>query len=284
MKQATNHGYNEFKSIFEKFDINLNTMSLNFSYDYAYACIMVQMFKTGMHILESAEKRGGTPIIAHSLYQSISKSMNDAEVENTYQDNDVWKVLKNNGKYYLQSRMLGSLLPLKDTWNLRFLGFENRKSICMITPDRLISKKGNGIQINMLIEYDAGNETYSDFRQRKQSNYPVTNHSILQINGREYDVFTFEDPSKYQNMGGAKGYYITTCLKYSPETGAKIESPIEINFNGSVNTGPGYYALTNMYNRINKDINVGILIDSSKEIFKEASDFIFSYLNDVIFE
>ena len=277
-------GYYEFKQMLEKFDIDLNIISLNFLYDYAYACIMVQMFKTGMYILESAEKRGGAPAAANSLYQSISKSANDVEIKNTYQEKDVWRVIKNNNNYYLQSRMLGSLLPLKETWGLRVFGIENRKSICIITPDELISKKGREIQINILIEYDIGNETYFDFRQRKQNNFPITNHSVLQINNQEYDVFTFEDPSKYQNMGGAKGYYITTCLKYSPKTGVKIELPIEMNFSGSGNDGPHYYRISDFYNRINKDINVGILVDSSEEIFEEASDFIFAYLENIIFE
>jgi hypothetical protein len=40
----------------------------------------------------------------------------------------------------------------------------------------------------------------------------------------------------------------------------------------------------NYFNRINQSINIGILVDSSDEIFNEASDFIFEYLENIIIE
>jgi hypothetical protein len=180
---------------------------------------------------------------------------------------------------------LGSLFPLAPAWNIRTTGIENRKSLCMIIPDRLLSKQRRLIGITVLIEYDLRNLSYDEFAAEKRSAYPVIEQTELTIGSHNYNVFIFEDKSVYQNMGGAKGLYITTNIQYRENNNIGIELPIEFNFNNSEgNEGISYYTLTNYFYRVNQGINIGILVDSSNEIYEEAFEFICNYLERVIFE
>jgi hypothetical protein len=150
-----------------------------------------------------------------------------------------------------------------------------------------MSRKNNSIGISILVEFNLNNTiSYDDFLEEKHNMYPVVEQSRKTIGNHEYDIMVFEDTAKYQNMGGMRGYYITTRVEYKDKSNSGIEMPIEIEFNSSsAETGKSsYYALKDYFNRINQNINVGILVDSSVEIFEEASDFIFQYLEYVIFE
>ncbi|MDR1451518.1 MAG: hypothetical protein LBI57_04195, partial [Helicobacteraceae bacterium] len=204
---------------------------------------------------------------------------------NNYTDSQTWEILKSNNEYYLRSRILGSLFPLVPTWNVRMIGLANKKSFCMIIPDRILSKQKHQIGISILIEFNLNNLSYDEFIDEKCSTYPIIEHKERIIGSHHYDVFTYEDKSKYQNMGGSKGLYITTCVQYQENKNIGIELPIEINLNNSQgNDSVSYYSLSDYFYRINQSINIGILVDASDEIYDEASEFIFNYLAKVIFE
>jgi hypothetical protein len=276
-------GYNQYKLILNLYSDNLNSYTIDFLYDYAYACIMVQMPNSAMKIYELAAKNGGTPLASNRFYKSIEKGFKDAIIGNIYADKDVWEIIKSNDIYYLRSRMFGSLFPLMETWAVRMTGLNNNnKSFCAINPDQLISKNNNSIGITILIEFDLNNQPYDDFLKEKHNIYPVVEQTKKTIGNHKYDIIIYEDKTKYRNMGGARGYYIATCVEYKNKSNSSIEIPIE--FNNTSKDGLNYYPLMNYFNRINQSINIGILLDSSNEIFNEASDFIFEYLEDIIIE
>jgi hypothetical protein len=116
--------------------------------------------------------------------------------------------------------------------------------------------------------------------------YPVIEQAEYIICNRNYNVFTLEDKSKYQNMGGMKGSYITTCVQYQENKNIGIELPIEINnFDADQKSdNTSYYPLSNFFSRINQNINIGILVDASNEIYDESLEFILNYLEKTIFE
>jgi hypothetical protein len=242
---------------------------------------MVQMPNTAMEIYELAAKNGGTPLASNRLYEIIGQGLKDAEISETYADKDIWEVIKSGNDYYSRNRMFGTLLPLVTTWNVRMTGLNNGKSFCIITPDRLTSEKNNSISITIMLEFDLNNLSYDDFLKEQYNRFPITAQTKKIIGNREYDIMVFEDKTKYQNMGGSHGYFITTHTEYKNQSNSGIEMPIDIR-NGS--TTGGYYPQKDYFNRINQNINIGILVDSSDEIFDEASDFIFDYLESIIIE
>jgi hypothetical protein len=275
-------GYNQYKLILNLYSDNLNSYPIDFLFDYAYACIVVQMPNSAMEIYELAAKNGGTPLASNGLYKSIEKEFKDAIISNIYADKEIWEIMKSNDIYYLRSRMFGSLFPLMETWAVRMTGLDNNKSFCIITPDQLISKNNNSIGITILIEFNLNNLSYDDFLKEKLRIYPVVEQTKKVIGNHKYDIIIYEDKTKYRNMGGARGYYIAACAAYKNKSNSGIEIPIEFN---NASTGRlNYYPLMNYFNRINQSINIGILVDSSNEIFNEASDFIFGYLEDIIIE
>ena len=281
----TTNGYNEFKKILDTFGNNLNFYPVEFLDDYAYACILNQMLKTGMEIYEFSAERKGIPVSSNSLYTSTEKSFLEPLPDNNYTDSQTWEILKSNNGYYLRSRILGSLFPLVPTWNIRTTGLDNKVCFCLITPDRLLSKQNRQIGISILVEYNLNNMAYDAFTAEKRSTYPVTEQKEISIGPHKYNVYTFEDKSKYQNMGGAKGLYITTCIQYQKNKTIGIELPIEFNSNSSQGeNNVQYYRLEDCFYRINQNINIAILVDSSNEIYDKASEFIFKYLERVVFE
>jgi len=242
------NGYNEFKKIFIIFNNNMSFYPLEYLDDYAYACIINQMFKTGMEIYEYTAERRKIPVSSNRLYGTVEKSFSKPLYDNNYSETQVWEIIKNNNEYYLRSRMLGTLLPLVPTWGLNIFGLNNKKSFCMITPDRLLSKQKNYIGISILIEYDLNNTSYDRFIAEKRSSFPVTEKKEFIIGSQKYDVFIFEDNSRYQNMGGAKGLYITTSVKYSENKKIGIELPLEFNFNNSQDGNSlSYYTISNCF-------------------------------------
>ena len=280
-----NKNRNEFKHIFYTFEDNLKSYPVEFLDDFAFACIMNQMSKTGMEVYELSAERKGIPASSYTMYRSVERSFSQPLSDNNYTNTQVWEVLRSNNEYYLRSRILGSLFPLIPAWSIRTTGLENKKCFCFITPDRLLSKQGRQIGITLLVEYDLNNLSYGDFIAQKRSIYPVIEQTEFIIGSHNYNVFIFEDKSMYQNMGGAKGLYITTCVPYQENQYIGIELPIEFNFNDSQgDDGVNYYALTNYFYRINQNINIGILVDSSNEIYDEAFEFIFNFLESALFE
>jgi hypothetical protein len=156
-------GYNEFKKIFDIFNNDFDFYPLDFLNDYAYACIMVQMPKTGMEIYELSAGRGGTPLSSNGLYKSIAKCFLVPSSDGDYTDRQTWEIIKSNNEYHLRSRMLGSLFPLSSTWNIRITRLNNKKSFCIIKPDRLLSKQNHQIGITILIEFNLENLSYDEF-------------------------------------------------------------------------------------------------------------------------
>jgi hypothetical protein len=275
-------GYNEFLQIKNLFNTRLENYPAYFLNDVAYACIMVQMFENALLYYELAAKIGGTSLDSNRMYTNLRNSFLNASVNNEYSQTDVWQVFRSSDRYYLRSRMFSSLFPLNPSWNINILGLNNRKSFCIITPERLISPKNNAIGITILIEYNLTGDSYENFLREKINMYPVISQRKQTIGNREYDILVYEDKSKYTNMDGMRGYYISTQLRFNNQDNASIELPIEINLTGE--NGASYYTIGNIYRRINQNINIGILVDSSVEIFDEATKFIFNFLNEMVIE
>lgn len=274
-------GYHQYKEIFNLFSNDLNSYSVNFLNDYAYACFMVQMPKTAMKIYELAAKNGGMPLSSNRLYEVIGQGFKDAEMSVTYTDKEIWEMIKSGDDYYVRNRMFGILLPVMSTWNVRMTGFNNGKSFCIITPDKLTSEKNNEIGITIMLEFDLNNLSYDDYLKEQYNRFPITAQTKKTISNHEYDIMVFEDETKYQNMGGSHGYFITTFAEYKNQSNSSIEIPLEFN---NITSPVSYHPLKNYYNRIHQKINIGILVDSSDEIFNEASDFIFEYVESIIIE
>jgi len=274
-------GYNEFVQIQTRFNKRPEEYSAYFINDLALACLMVQMYENALYYFDLAAGMSGSPA-ANTVHANLRNSFRDASAGNEYPRNSVWQVMKSNDRFYLLSRMLGSLIPINPSWDMRVMGLNDRKSLLIITPERLTSANNRAIGITILIEYNLTGVSYENYLRDNISRYPVVSREKRTINNHEYDVLVYEDKTKYTNMGGARGYIILTQLRFNNQNNTSIELPFEMNTSGG--SGVNYYSLNNIFHRINQNINICIMVDSSNEIFNEASNYIFNLLNRMVLE
>jgi hypothetical protein len=276
-------GFNEFKHVLET-DGNFDRYPVDFLHDYGYACLLAGLYKNSMYVYELAAARENKDVLSNRYYTTLSEIMIASSPGEEYTQQQVWKIIASEGQYYARSRMLGALLPLKETWNLQFSGLQNESIFCFIGPDKFIPKNGNqSIGVSILLQFFLSSTAYENFLNNFQASFPVIARTQKVIGDREYDILTYEDLEKYQHMGGSRGYYISTVLRYPQTPGIGIELPLD--YTTEMQTGnPQYYPLTQELDRINQDIYMGVLLDSCNDIFEESSDFLFTLLQNSVFE
>ncbi|QQO09931.1 hypothetical protein [Breznakiella homolactica] len=273
-------GYKEFAEIMNT-DNDLNNYPLEFIHNYSYACIMVRMYKNALYSYEIGSVKD-KDILNYRLYHVIKELFLEPDIESEYPYQEVWNVFISDEQPYLLSRMFGSLIPLKNTWNLQLINYQKKRGFFFFKPDKFVSNDGEDITITVLFEYNLEDLSYIEFQEQKIESLPIIKEEKRIINGREFDVYQFEDLTKYQHIGGSRGYYIMTSLDRTEYPGINIERPR--NIERQENIPVQYFPLEKELDRVYGKINIGILVDSCNDIFEDTGKFIFDFLNACVFE
>jgi len=276
-------GMNEFLYVIKKIK-ELKLLHPAFLEDYSYSCLLSFMFKNGLMALETASELRKKNISDYWTYKQLANMLQQPDINGNYPDNETWNLQKKENKFKLFSHMFGTSISVEENWDLKFTGLNNKQSFVMISPQKFVSSKGKEIGISVLFQYLVSDLSYADFVKNTKEKFSILTSEQRTINGINFNVYLFEDKSKYSSMGGSKGYYLTAEIPATKYSNCSIEFPYEINHENIETGNVSYYALKNGYDRINDTIYVGILLDSCNEVFTESSNFFWELINQTIFE
>jgi hypothetical protein len=252
--------------------------------DYSYSCLLSRMFKNGLISLEVAAGLRGNDISGYWIYKQLRSMLQLPDVNSNYSDNETWSLQKKDGEYRLFSHILGTSIPIKGDWKLKYTGISDKQSFVMISPQRILSSTGKEIGISVLFQFSLIDTTYDEYVSDIKKKLPVISEEKKEINGVLFNVFVFEDKNKYINMGGSRGYYLVAEIPATKYSNCNIEFPLEITQGSGEEGKVSYYALKTGYDRVEHTVFVGILLDSCNEVFPESSDYFWGLLNQTIFE
>lgn len=255
-----------------------------FHEDLAAAFFYARMYRRAMAEYEAAAAGRGLRPEEYNVYGSLAEAFRAPELDAEYANTAIWDLDAVEDGYRLTSRALGISIPVKPSWKLRLTGYSQRRAIAVVTPDRLRNSKGASIGISLLFWLSVEDTSYDDFVLGLLKDFKVTSRELRTVNGIEFEVYTWEDPSKYGNIGGAIGYYVFARLPAPASPGMRIEYPQRIP--KSTGTGPSYLRLGEgtMLDRYNREVYLGVMMDSCHDIFPQASELFWQLLGLTVLE
>lgn len=276
-------GIAEFSYVINKIK-DMNKLHPAFLEDYAYACLLSFMYKNGIMALETAAQLRNINISEYWMQKHFTSMLVKPDIDTNYDKKITWNLQKKNDQFMLFSHILGIAIPVEGNWNLNFSGLNDQKSYVSISPQRITAATGIDIAISVVYQFSIEDISYTDFQNNILKQLPITNKEEKSVNGIIYTVYTYEDPTTYIEMGGSKGYCITTEMNPSDQSNLNIEFPYEIGINNIEEGSVSYYALRNGFDRIEKPVRMSILLDSCNDVFNESSDFFWKLISETILE
>jgi hypothetical protein len=249
----------------------------------AMAFLFAGMYRNAMCAFETAATLRGVTPETYSPYAGMKKALVRPDLAATYKDSAVWEAGASAGGYRITNRAMGVSIPVAPEWKLRLTGYSPRRSIALITPQTLRDGSGRDIGISLLFWLSTAEEGYDAFVASSLASFKVVSREKRLVNGIEFEVCTWEDPSKYQAIGGAIGYFAFARLPPPAHPGTRIEYPHAAPASAGGGS-PSYYALTQVLDRFDREVYVGIMMDSCHAIFDQASKLYWDLVGSTIFE
>jgi len=255
-----------------------------FHEDLAAAYFYARMYRNAMAEYEVAAAGRGIRPTDYPVYVNLEKAFCAPDPEGEYANTAIWDLGALDDGYRLTSRAMGISVPVKPSWKLRLTGYSQRRAIAMLTPDRLRSPKGTSIGISLLFWLSVEDTSYDDFVLGLLKDFTVTSRELRTVNGIDFEVYTWEDPSKYGSIGGAIGYYVFARLPVPASPGIRIEYPRGIP--ETTGTGPSYLRLgeASILDRFDREVYLGVMMDSCHDIFPQASELFWQLLGSAVLE
>jgi len=255
-----------------------------FHEDFAAACFYARMYRHAMSEYEAAAAGRGIRPADYPVYGSLEKAFSAPDIDGDYANTVIWDLDALDDGFRLTSRAMGISIPVKPSWKLRLTGYSQRRALAVLTPDRLKSPKGAAIGISLLFWLSVEDTSYEDFVLTLLKDFKVTSRELRTVNGIEFEVYTWEDPSKYGNIGGAIGYYVFARLPAPAKPGMRIEYPRRIP--KSTGSGPSYLQLAegSILDRFGREVYLGVMMDSCHDIFPQASELFWQLLGSTVLE
>lgn len=255
-----------------------------FHEDFAEARFYARMYRNAMAEYETAAAGRGIRPADYPVYASLSKAFSAPAIDGEYANTAIWDLGALDDGFRLTSRAMGISIPVKASWKLRLSGYSQRRAVAMLTPDRLRSPKGVSIGISLLFWLSVEDTSYDDFVLALLKDFKVSSREVRRVGGIDFEVYTWEDPTKYGNIGGAIGYYVFARLPAPAEPGMRIEYPRGIP--ESAGPGPSYLQLAegSILDRFDREVYLGVMMDSCHDIFPQASELFWKLLETTVLE
>ncbi|MBO6100231.1 MAG: hypothetical protein J6P07_02730, partial [Spirochaetaceae bacterium] len=129
---------------------------------------------------------------------------------------------------------------------------------------------------------------YSEsIKQKTLNSLPITKKEKIEISGKEFEKYTFEDSSKYQDArNGALGYFY--AAKITPEKLSGVKCEHEVDFSKVKSEGgagqPKYFAIAPAQKRLNEPVEVLIIVDSCNALKDETIKLLEDFFSKAVFE
>jgi hypothetical protein len=255
-----------------------------FHEDLAGAYFYARMYRNAMVEYEVAAAGREIRPEDYHVYGPIAEAFQAPDLDAEYANTAIWDLDVLDDGYRLTSRAMGISIPVKPSWKLRLTGYSQRRAIAMLTPDRLKSPAGTSIGISLLFWLSVEDMSYDDFVLELLKDFKVTARELRTVNGIDFEVYTWEDPSKYGNIGGAIGYYVFARLPAPSKPGLRIEYPRKIP--KATGSGPSYLQLgeASILDRFDREVYLGVMMDSCHDIFPQASELFWQLLASTVLE
>lgn len=262
------------KELEEYLDMKNYMVGSFFLQDYAYAQYLCNL---PIHAYYTITNGGVIPeenIQNQSLLKMIKNQIKESSSSEKYETDQVWKLSKKDDGYIdVYSTMLGVSIPCKGEWNLKLTPFtSNSGALCYITPNdlKLNDKK---LSISLILIFFPDSIYQNDLKEKYLNQYPIINKENVKIDKTEFEKYTFEDLSKYNDdRKGLRGYLYFGTIMPSPFSGARCEHEIDLQKLMQENEGEEaiYYRIANTQNHLKEPIHVVILVDSCNAVSEET--------------
>lgn len=233
--------------------------------DYAYSYLLSSMPLNAYYAITNGGNIPEEAVLNQSLLNLIKNTIKESSADETYTSEQVWRISQiKDDSAFVYSTMLGISIPVKTNWGLRLEPFaKEHAGFCILTPNGL-SLEGKPASISIVLMVYPESLYSEDKKQNTLKSLPITKKETAEISGREFEKYTFEDSSKYQDArNGALGYFYAT--KITPEKLSGVKCEHEVDFSKVKSEGgagqPKYFAIAPAQKRLNEPVEVLIIVD-----------------------
>lgn len=256
--------------------------------DYAYSYLLSSMPLNAYYAITNGGNIPEEAVLNQSLLKMIKSSIKESSADETYSSEQVWRISQGkDGGAFVYSTMLGISIPVKTNWNLRLEPFaKEHAGFCILTPNGL-SLEGKPASISIVLMVYPESLYSEDKKQNTLKSLPITKKETAEISGREFEKYTFEDSSKYQDArNGALGYFY--AAKITPEKLSGVKCEHEVDFSKVKSEGgagqPKYFAIAPAQKRLNEPVEVLIIVDSCNALKDETIKLLDDFFSKAVFE
>lgn len=265
-----------------------NLISEFFIEDYAYSYLLSSMPLNAYYAITNGGNIPEEAILNQSLLKLIKNAVKESSADETYTYDQVWKISQvKDDSAFVYSTMLGISVPVKSQWGLRLEPFtKEHAAFCFLTPNDL-TLNGSPISISIVLMIYPESLYSESIKQKTLNSLPITKKEKIEISGREFEKYTFEDSSKYQDArNGALGYFY--AAKITPEKLSGVKCEHEVDFSKVKSEGgagqPKYFAIAPAQKRLNEPVEVLIIVDSCNALKDETIKLLDDFFSKAVFE
>lgn len=269
-------------------EMNDGCVSVDYMYDFAYIMIANGLRHRAMDLLKTAASLQEKDVSEMPYYDLLSKTFENPDLSKSYAVNDVWYLnpSKNKqGNYHFDSSMLGISIALKPTWNFKATGYEPDGVACFYLKPDLVKTKFGDISYSLVL---TAIPESSKIEKSKFIESMITKTGAVKKESKAYhdvnwDYYEYENLETYNDArNGSKGYILTATIQPSENSGFGCEHIVDmkqLNETNQAEEATKYLNLGKTYTRLQKPIEIMILVDGCNLIDKEVQAFLEDFMS-----
>lgn len=248
--------------------------------DYGFSALMAFMPGRSMEYFEKQAEFGDKDLADISIYQGISNSFVEGDLDHDIEYKDLYRLLKRENGLGFISYPFGIWIPTLGEWNVRQLDYKNRFSAIVFGSQKINDGSGNDItySIGTYIYVDDDNDHITKQLDEFPKKIEIEMPGISDI----FTIYEVWDPDLYSHIGGAHGFVAFYKSDAGIATNQEIEQASKIN-TGSTN-GETYIPFSNKIMRISDNITYIFLLDSCENIYEQSKKDFVNFMSKVLIE
>lgn len=263
-------GINKLEKYMKMKEYKINSF---FIQDYAYAQMISGLPVNAYYSITNGGNIPENQVANQQLLAMIKNNLKESDVAQTYDKDEAWRISQDeDGFSYMYSTMLGISVPCKSNWPLRYSSFNSGSpAICALSPNDF-TLEGKELAISFLVMAYPESYYSDQIKQKYLKTMNVINSETVKIDNKNFEKYTFEDLSKYDDARkGARGYLYYGKITPAQYSGTRIEHKIDCSKLAKDNDGQAkYFAIAPTQKRINEPVNIIIIVDSCNAVADET--------------
>lgn len=253
--------------------------------DFAYNCVYGNMCFNGLYALKIASSMRNIDPSNYPIHARLQEQIIKLDINSKYERDRIWLLAKNRKQnYYLLSTAFGASIPIDQTCQFNYSGYDVKSSSVLIKPARIKSKNDKEIGVSIIINLTVNYGDYEQYVNTFIKNYNIDRSEEIKIRNNTFKLYYVSDNSEYQHMGGAKGILAFTNVNKSDYSNISIEIPMDLPKNDNVHGSTAYYRPAKVFDRIDKPLTISLALDSCNAVYSESETIYKKLLEECIFE